>query len=230
MSTKAWWISSNRLRNGDNRIVKPGRTHKVEGKIELCYNGLHGSINPLHALSYSSGQFWRTEHSGTIVYQTDKLASSHRTYLWRVKNTGKILEHFRRLCALDVIHLWDPSDLVVRYLRTGKYEKAAQREISVKLSKLMRHNRPSPELFAVRSAKVWRDNFSDNLLAAFGHNITIERCINAAWAAEDSAHALSVKPKQSIEVNKQTAAFKAAWGRQNNRLHRMLMEAERVTK
>ena len=115
----AWWYGPKTLPHGDARRVAVGRTHKVAGKIELCRNGLHGSVQPLDALPYGSGEFWRTKHGGTVVHGDDKLCSSERTYTRLVPNTDAVLCRFARLCALDVIHLWDASDVVVRYLRTG---------------------------------------------------------------------------------------------------------------
>ncbi len=52
-------------------------------------------------------------------------------YLWRVSIVGDeittlwgfdatdVLRRFARKCALDVIHLWDAPDVVVRFLKTG---------------------------------------------------------------------------------------------------------------
>jgi hypothetical protein len=42
--------------------------------------------------------------------------ASERTILWRVSGE-RILRKFARMCALDVMHLWDAPDIVVQYLK-----------------------------------------------------------------------------------------------------------------
>lgn len=116
---RAWWLGPETLPHGDGRTVAVGVTHKVAGDLELCRNGLHGSVNPVDALKYGTGLFWRVEMGGTVIQGTDKIAASERTYLRVVKDTDAVLRHFARLCALDVIHLWDAPDVVKRFLKTG---------------------------------------------------------------------------------------------------------------
>jgi len=53
-----------------------------------------------------------------VVQGDDLVASSERTCIWMYDAT-EVLRRFARLCALDVIDLWDAPDVVVRYLRTG---------------------------------------------------------------------------------------------------------------
>jgi len=48
----------------------------------------------------------------------DKISATERKYLWGFDATDT-LWRFARLCALDVVHLWDAPDIVVRYLKTG---------------------------------------------------------------------------------------------------------------
>ena len=118
---KAWYFNQNncRLRYDDNRIIKAGVTHKVDCEPVLCEQGLHGSKNVLDALSYAPGShIWRVELGGIVVEDNDKTVATERTYLWGY-DAADVLRHFARLCALDVIHLWDAPDVVVRYLKTG---------------------------------------------------------------------------------------------------------------
>src|SRR5690606_19611648 len=71
------------------------------------------------ALGYAPGPIlWRVELGGTIVTGDDKVCATERTYLWGV-DASECLREFARKCALDVIHLWDAPELVVRYLKTG---------------------------------------------------------------------------------------------------------------
>src|SRR5690606_776707 len=63
---------------------------------------------------------WKVRLSGTIVpHGNDKHAASHRTYLAGGIDVSDTLREFARKCALDVIHLWDAPEIVVRYLKTG---------------------------------------------------------------------------------------------------------------
>lgn len=118
---KAWYFSETdcRLRFGDGREVKAGETHKVDGNIHLCLNGLHASKNIRDALLYAPGCYvWRVELGGTIDHGSDKMAASERTYLWGY-DASDVLRKFARMCALDVIHLWYAPDVVISYLKTG---------------------------------------------------------------------------------------------------------------
>ena len=118
---KAWYFSNTdrTLRHGDGRIIEAGTTHRVEGDLELCNSGLHASTNILDALRYAPGPVvWRVEVRGEIIRGRDKLCASERTYLWGY-DASDVLRKFARMCALDVVHLWDAPDVVVRYLKTG---------------------------------------------------------------------------------------------------------------
>ena len=96
-----------------------GVTHTVGGPLVLCERGLHWSENILEALEYAGGaMLWRVRYSGDVVRGDDKGCSTERTYV-RGAHAGDMLRHFARLCALDVVGLWDAPDVVVRYLRTG---------------------------------------------------------------------------------------------------------------
>ena len=114
---KAWYFSSKnkRLANGDNRLIKAGVIHTVDGKPILCKHGLHGSQNILDALQYAkSSHIWRVDITGDLD-GNGKLAGQSRHYYWGYDAT-EVLRKFARLCALDVAHLWDVPDVVVKFL------------------------------------------------------------------------------------------------------------------
>jgi hypothetical protein len=117
-----YWFCKNDLilPNGDGRKIEIGVTHKVDGKIVPCQHGLHASERPLDALSYAPGPAaCKVILSGKIIaHNGDKYAASERTYI-HIADATETLRLFARKCALDVIHLWDAPDLVVRYLKTG---------------------------------------------------------------------------------------------------------------
>ena len=118
---KAWYFSQDnkKLRFDDNRTIKAGITHKVKCKPVLCKSGLHGSKKIIDALEYAPGNVvWRVKLSGDIVHGDDKSVATERGYLWGY-DASDVLRHFARLCALDVVQLWDAPDIVVKYLKTG---------------------------------------------------------------------------------------------------------------
>jgi hypothetical protein len=123
---KGWWFSTTekKLRNGDERRIIIGRTHKVKGEIIPCESGLHLSPRIIDALNYAPGPVvYRVQGSGIIIPHgdpIDKYACSERTYLAGGIDCTEILRKFARCCALDVIHFWDAPEIVVEYLKTGK--------------------------------------------------------------------------------------------------------------
>ena len=119
---KAWHfcsISDDGAWHARGTHVVIGETLRVEGDLRLCSRGLHASRSVMDALSYSPGPVvCRVDVGGTIIHGDDKLVASARTVLWGYDAT-EVLRAFSRRCALDVIHLWDAPEVVVRYLRTG---------------------------------------------------------------------------------------------------------------
>ena len=116
--------SDGALGYGDGRIpadgewvrAKPDEHHEVP---VLCEHGMHASRRLIDALDYAPGpMLCRVEVRGNIVLGDDKLAGMERRILWRIDGEN-VLRDFARRCALDVVHLWDAPDVVVRYLKTG---------------------------------------------------------------------------------------------------------------
>ena len=131
---KGWWFApkNKKLANGDGRKIKVGSTHKIKGEIIPCRRGLHLSPKPLNALQYAPGPIiYRVKGGGIIKAHgapVDKYACSERTYIAGGIDASAMLWKFARLCALDVIHLWDAPDIVMKYLKTGdeKHRAAAR--------------------------------------------------------------------------------------------------------
>ena len=71
------------LRDGKTRDgipVEVGQTLRVEGHLELCERGLHGSLVLGHALKYAPGfTVCRVRFGGEILHDTDKLCATERT-------------------------------------------------------------------------------------------------------------------------------------------------------
>jgi len=83
---KAWYFApvGNRLQFGDNRLIRTGITHSIEGDLKVCGNGLHGSKRIIDALNHAqTPNLYRTLHSGDVLFGADKLCSRKREYLKR---------------------------------------------------------------------------------------------------------------------------------------------------
>ncbi len=204
---KAWHFvrKNRRLGYGDDRIVAPGYTYYEDPDATpvLCRIGLHGSIKPLDALKYAPGPICcRVEISGTVVKGDDKLVGTERTVLAMCDAT-EILRKFARLCALDVIHLWDAPDVVVRYLKTGDEKLRAAAE-------------------AAAEAAAWGEAWGAARAAARA----------AAWAAARTAAEAAAEAAARAAARTATwdaawgEARAAAWGeardKRNRKLTRML--------
>jgi len=114
----AWHFVGKSLRNGQP-VPADGETLTYNRRLIMCRAGLHASRHLIDALRYAPGDtICRVRVGGEIVCGKDKLVANERTILWRVDG-AKILERFARMCALDVMHIWDAPEIVVRWLRTG---------------------------------------------------------------------------------------------------------------
>lgn len=118
---EGWWFSEGKsLPNGDRRRVAVGRTHTVDGEIEICHRGLHSSRRIIDALQYATGPIvWRVKSWGTVIEQDDKFVAAHRQYIAGGIDISDVLRAFARKCALSVIDKWDAPEIVRRYLETG---------------------------------------------------------------------------------------------------------------
>lgn len=114
-----WWFGGDVLPHNDGRRVRRNSVLTVQGDLELCRNGLHMSRRVLDALEYATtNQLWRVQSVGDVVEGDDKLCTSKRLHIAKI-DAEPVLRKFARMCALDVIHLWDAPDVVTRFLKTG---------------------------------------------------------------------------------------------------------------
>ena len=119
---KAWHFTRITLRDG-SPLPADGETLVHEGELVMCESGLHASKRIIDALVYAPGHIiHRVECGGEILQLDDKLVCTERTILWRIDG-DEVLRKFARLCALDVIHLWDAPQIVIDYLKTGDESK-----------------------------------------------------------------------------------------------------------
>ena len=114
------FINANmQLGYGDNRKIIVGETLTVDCEPVLCKSGLHASERALDALYYANSSIVTiVELGGKIVHGEDKSVGTERTVL-AIADIEEELKLFARQCALDVIHLWNPEQIVIDYLHTG---------------------------------------------------------------------------------------------------------------
>jgi hypothetical protein len=123
-SILAWHFVGEKLRNGDP-VPRDGEWLEYSGPLVLCQSGLHASKDPFDALQYAPGNtLCRVECAGEIIESTDKLACSRRKIIARRDATDG-LRYFARMQALSVAHLWEPFDVMLKYLMTGDNRAAA---------------------------------------------------------------------------------------------------------
>ena len=103
----------------DGQPLETGREYVFDGEPVMCESGYHASRHVFDALEYAPGAtLSRVECREVTEECDDKLVCRRRRVIATIDAT-KILRKFARMCALDVIHLWDAPDVVVRYLKTG---------------------------------------------------------------------------------------------------------------
>jgi hypothetical protein len=117
--TVYYWFepAGGQLGHDDGRVPRVGVTHRVDEEPVPCVAGLHASQRPLDALGYATSQaVWVVRLGGDIIHSQGKSVATERMYVLRREVD---LRRFARLCAQDVIHMWDAPKVCRRYLRTG---------------------------------------------------------------------------------------------------------------
>ena len=103
----------------DGAPLEVGREYVFDGEPVMCECGYHASRHVFDAMANAPGPILSRVECKEITDECDdKLVCKRRTVIQTIDAT-KILQKFARMCALDVIHLWDAPDVVVRYLKTG---------------------------------------------------------------------------------------------------------------
>ena len=103
----------------DGQPLEMGREYVFDGEPVMCARGYHASRHVFDALPYAPGATlsW-VECREVTEERDDKLVCRRRRVIATIDAT-ELLRKFARLCALDVIHLWNAPDIVIRYLKTG---------------------------------------------------------------------------------------------------------------
>ena len=105
------------LRDGQPLVV--GSEYVFDGEPVMCECGYHASRHVFDAMANAPGSILSWVECKEITDECDdKLVCRRRRVIATIDAT-KILRKFARMCALDVIHLWEAPDIVIRYLKTG---------------------------------------------------------------------------------------------------------------
>ena len=103
----------------DGEPLEVGREYVFDGEPVMCECGYHASRHVFDAMMNAPGPILSRVECKEITDECgDKIVCRRRRVIATIDAT-KILQKFARMCALDVIHLWDAPDVVVRYLKTG---------------------------------------------------------------------------------------------------------------
>jgi len=237
---KAYYFATKdrKLRYGDDRPIKVGETHTVEGDIVLCGNGLHASRRVIDALEYAPGEIlYEVELSGTIVKGLGKVAASSRKYIKEVDCT-EILKSFARKQALINIELIKPYvlmtedyELIVWYLETGDEllaayaADAASREAYVTTAAAYAADAASREADAAAYAAAYAADAASR--EAYVTTAAAYAADAAAYVADAAAYAADAASREAYAADAASReAYAAAYAREAAReaANEMLME------
>ncbi len=226
---QAWHFTNGRaLRDGSK--WKVGKIERHSEALFMCQSGLHASRNPLDALKYAPGtMIRRVKCGGQIIEDNDKLVCTKRKVLWAY-DAAKVLRHFARLCALDVIHLWKAPEVVIKYLRTGdnKLQKEAYNATCVARNAAYNaacntaHDAAYYAAYAAYNAARDADVARDTTYTANAAYYAARDVANATDAVSYAAYYAA----RNATRNAANAADNAAKQKQSKRLVRMLLEGK----
>jgi hypothetical protein len=127
---RAWHFVGDTLRDG-RPVPEDGVKLVHTSRVIPCQEGLHASAHPMDALTYAPGNtLCLVECGGQIIEHgdpVDKIACSERTIIVRM-DAEPLLREFARHCALSVVHLWEPPQVVCDYLMGDDAARAAARD------------------------------------------------------------------------------------------------------
>ena len=198
-------------------IVTAGSTYHVDGEIDLCLHGLHGSERAIDMLGYAPGPLvCRTYHFGTIKRERDKLCSSDRAVIW-LADASHVYHRFAIWCAEQA--------LLAERAAGREPHPASWAALEVKV-RWLRGDATDAELDAARAA-AWSAAWA----AAWEAARAAARA--AAWSAARAAARAAAwsAAAEAAWSAAWSAAWEAAGAAQNEKLTGMLLGLfdERVT-
>jgi hypothetical protein len=194
----AYHFVGDKLRDG-RPVPRDGVWLKHVGEVKICESGLHASRDPFDALTYAPGSILCKVHVRGIVSEDgDKLVCRERKIIARFDATDLLRASARR-SALDVVHLWRATQVVLEFLKTGNPKlRAAVWDAAWGAAWAAER--------AARAARaaVWAA--ADDAWAA-AWDAAWNAAWDAAWAAADDARA-AADAAWAAAVSAQRATFK----------------------
>ncbi len=216
---RAWHFSGGTLGYDDGRKVEAGVTYSMLGSSispELCCRGMHASIRPIDAIKFRKGCIVsRVELWGGVQQGGDKIVARHRKVLWCADAT-EVLRKFARMCALDVVHLWEAPDTVLKYLKTGDESLRAKAAETANDAAYAAH--------AIACATYSDDDRAAAAYAAAAASSAAHAANYASYAAYNAADVAYDADAAASAAAYADAAYDAQRKKQNDRLYRMLMK------
>jgi len=218
MSKTYYYFSTNekKLRYGDNRPIKEGETHSVEGELVLCENGLHASERVIDALKYAPGStLWLVELSGEIVEGEDKVCARSRKYIKEI-DCEELLREFARKQALINIEKIKPYcsaeafSLIVDYLETGNDELRSAAWSAARSAAWSAESAESAESAAWSAARS-AESAAESAARSVAWSAAWSAARSAESAAESAARSVAWSTAWSAAWSAESAAWSAAW-------------------
>jgi hypothetical protein len=174
----------------------------------------------MDALRYAPGNtICRVAITGDLVRGDDKLVGRRREVLW-ITDAEQTLRKFARMCAKDVLHLWNAPPVVIEYLNTGD---EALRVVAHDAARTAARAAARAARAAARAARAAGD-------AAWAARAAArDAAWDAAWDAARAATHAAARAAGDAAWDTWGAAWDtwdAARDAQNRRLGRMLMKLQ----
>ena len=177
-------------------------------------------------MTHAPGPYvWRVDVGGTVIKSSDKIVGTERKALWGF-DASEVLGDFARLCALDVVHLWDCPDVVAQFLKTGDPDiRVAARAAAHDAV----HDAAPPDAARAAARAAAQTAVSYAAWDAAWATAQATAQATARYAARDAAWATArYAARGAAWATVRYAASYAAGKKQNNRLIRMLMNEAKL--
>jgi len=213
----------------DGTMIEPGKRYEVP-KAVICESGFHGSARAIDALQYAPGPWVSKRDIDEVIRGDDKVCGPACVHTEGFDAT-EILRKFARLCALDVIDLWDSPEIVVRYLKTGdesiriaaRYAAMTAAIAAARAAEMYTEMYAATDVtrYAARAAATAAEMYAEMYVARA--SATNAARAAARYAATASAtDAATTAARAAVTAAEMYAVWDAVRGKQNRRLTIML--------
>ena len=230
---KAYYFAkpNEKLAYGDNRPVAVNTTHTIEGKPELCVNGLHASVDVFDALQYAgSSILYKVEVLGDVQVGSDKICGMSRTYLARC-DVGDVLREFARKQALinieKIRHYCLPSEYnaILHWLQTGdSAARSAARSAAWSAADSAAYSAADSAVRKVAESAARSAVSSAGSAAGSAARSAWSAARSAAESAERTARSVARSVAESAALSGESAAWSAAYSAALSAANQMLQD------